>query len=41
MVKFVPRKGDPQAELELEYDIALAKAEEKGVPDKPLANPAY
>ncbi|POR35546.1 Catechol 1,2-dioxygenase [Tolypocladium paradoxum] len=25
-VRFVPRKGDPEAELELEYNISLAKA---------------
>lgn len=25
-VRFVPRKGDPKATLELEYNISLAKA---------------
>ncbi|KAF2160632.1 hypothetical protein M409DRAFT_29020 [Zasmidium cellare ATCC 36951] len=41
VVKFVPRKGDPQAELELEYNISLAKEGEQGVSDKPLAHPGY
>ena len=36
-VAFKPRKGDSQAELELEYDISLAPEGEKGSSSVPLS----
>lgn len=35
VVKFEPRKGDAQAEWELEYNVALAKDDEKGTGSVP------
>jgi catechol 1,2-dioxygenase len=35
-VDFVPRKGDPKAELELEYDVYLVPNDEKGGDNAPL-----
>ncbi|KAF2206763.1 hypothetical protein CERZMDRAFT_119245 [Cercospora zeae-maydis SCOH1-5] len=35
VVKFEPRKGDAQAEWQLEYNVALAKDDEKGVGNPP------
>ena len=40
VVKFEPRRGDPQAEWELQYDIALAKDDAKGVANHSSAIPA-
>ena len=37
-VEFVPRKGDPQAALELKYDINLAPADQQGEGNVPLVS---
>jgi len=37
-VEFVPRKGDKEAELELEYDVQLAPAGEEGEGNVPLVS---
>lgn len=37
-VEFVPRKDDPEAELELQYDIALAPADQEGEGNVPLVS---
>ena len=37
-VDFVPRKGDPEAKLELTYDITLAPADSEGESNVPLAS---
>jgi catechol 1,2-dioxygenase len=36
-VSFTPRKGDPQAEWELEYNIALAPEGNQGAGSAPLS----
>lgn len=41
MVKFEPRKDDPKAEFDLQYDVQLAPADEAGVSSAPTAHPAY
>lgn len=41
VVKFVPRKDDPNAQLDLEYDVALAPVGEKGASSAPEAHAAY
>lgn len=40
-MKFEPRKGDPEAEYELKYDVQLAPADENGASSAPEAHPAY
>ena len=37
-VEFVPRKNDSEAELELQYDITLAPADQEGEGNAPLVS---
>lgn len=37
-VDFVPRKGDPKAALELQYDITLAPSDSEGESNVPLVS---
>ncbi|KJX97059.1 catechol dioxygenase like protein [Zymoseptoria brevis] len=41
VVKFVPRKDDPNAQFELNYNVALAPLGEKGASSAPEAHSAY
>lgn len=41
VVKFEPRKDDPQAEFDLKYDVQLAPADEEGGSGVPDARPAF
>ena len=36
VVKFEPRKGDPQASWDLRYDVSLAADDEKGASSAPI-----
>jgi catechol 1,2-dioxygenase len=41
VVKFVPRKDDPNAQFDLKYDVALAPLGESGASSAPEAHAAY
>ncbi|KXT15310.1 hypothetical protein AC579_2819 [Pseudocercospora musae] len=41
IVKFEPRKGDAEAQWELQYDVALAADDDKGTGNVPLATPSH
>lgn len=40
VVEFVPRENDPNAPYELEYDLSLAPADQKGAGSAPLSTSA-